>query len=78
LWKVVESESAENAYISKEVRMTKSNETAPGGMNESAPGTTIGTELTQPCSGSDLVRPALPAPPKMLTYQPEGCDGLSV
>lgn len=34
--------------------MTKSNETAPGGMNESAPGTATDTGLTQPGSLFDL------------------------
>jgi hypothetical protein len=34
--------------------VTKSNETAPGGMNESAPGTEIGAKLTPPRSGFDL------------------------
>lgn len=34
--------------------MTKSNETAPGGMNESAPGTETGAKLTPPRSGFDL------------------------
>lgn len=34
--------------------MTETEQPAPGGMNESAPGTTIGSELTQAGSGFDL------------------------